>query len=385
MTSLNRNAKIFLSLHLQLSAALWCESKGRRFKEHVALELATRSRKVNNSPPLERQYPSTLPGGFLNAYKPDGISCNALVTFLRTLSGDRRVCCCLPLSKRSAGVVPLALGWAVRVAGQLSTVKRSFRIEVSLNKQTDSVGDGLRGSTGSARVFSVRPARTVAVDSRVRSTAKQFRLSSLENAPELLEQPSGPDCVETKCKGLSRLLDLRVEHRSWPDLTLILTCSGDINLLGVVKGVCQRLGVEGTVRQITRTSVGELSLEGSHLPSEIVGGWIRDELGLLLIPWQRIVPRLPRVTVTSHELCDSLTRGQAVALERVFSETGPQSGEGLFLTAARQPVTLCEVKDGVVYPCRVLLDRRRPRKCRRLGRASLAIRRFGGRSKRWTS
>jgi len=103
--------------------------------------------------------------GFVNLLKPPGMTSHDGVAFARRLFGQQRIGHAGTLDPGAAGVLPLCLGRATRLADVILGMPKAYRAEMTLGVATDthdSFGDTIRVETE----FSVSPATLGEVCSR---------------------------------------------------------------------------------------------------------------------------------------------------------------------------------------------------------------------------
>ncbi|NLM46850.1 MAG: pseudouridine synthase, partial [Firmicutes bacterium] len=76
--------------------------------------------------------------GILNILKPPGMTSHDAVDYIRRLAGIKRVGHTGTLDPGAAGVLPLCLGQATRVAEYMLSLPKKYRAELALGAATDT-------------------------------------------------------------------------------------------------------------------------------------------------------------------------------------------------------------------------------------------------------
>ena len=76
--------------------------------------------------------------GIINVLKPPGMTSHDVVSFLRRTLGEKKIGHCGTLDPQAAGVLPVCLGQATKLASYLSGGKKSYYCEMALGYETDT-------------------------------------------------------------------------------------------------------------------------------------------------------------------------------------------------------------------------------------------------------
>lgn len=83
-----------------------------------------------------------MKNGFINVLKPPGMTSHDVVSYVRRVLGVKKAGHAGTLDPGAAGVLPVAVGRATRLAAQIGGASKSYRAEVVFGAETDS-GDDL--------------------------------------------------------------------------------------------------------------------------------------------------------------------------------------------------------------------------------------------------
>ncbi|MDR3295836.1 MAG: tRNA pseudouridine(55) synthase TruB, partial [Clostridiales Family XIII bacterium] len=117
-------------------------------------------------------------GGLLNFLKPSGMTSHDAVSFLRRLTGVKRIGHMGTLDPMAAGVLPLCIGRATRIAEYLVFDTKEYRCEMRLGLKTDTLD--IWGTT----VWEAEPCHLLHLDeARIREQANVFTGEQMQTPP----------------------------------------------------------------------------------------------------------------------------------------------------------------------------------------------------------
>src|SRR5262252_8290440 len=103
--------------------------------------------------------------GILLLDKPRGLSSNAALQRVRTLFDREKAGHVGSLDPLASGMLPICLGEATKIAGEVLAARKCYRFSIALGQATDS-GDAEGAVTGTAAVPALAPADCAAVLAR---------------------------------------------------------------------------------------------------------------------------------------------------------------------------------------------------------------------------
>ncbi|WP_277302477.1 tRNA pseudouridine synthase B, partial [Veillonella caviae] len=101
----------------------------------------------------------------------------------------------------------------------------------------------------------------------------------------------------------------------FPYFTIRVTCSGGTYIRSLLRDICLKLGIPGTMTSLARTEVGPFTIKGSYMAEELM---VRGES--LLLPTDSAVLHLSKIDVDSVQL-KMMVQGMELRIVGVFSYT----------------------------------------------------------------
>lgn len=209
--------------------------------------------------------------GFLNILKPPGMTSHDVIGFVRKVLNIKKVGHAGTLDPGAAGVLPVAVGRAVRLIEYLAAVDKSYRAEVLLGIATDSGDD-----TG----------RTI-------QEQKNFVMPSIDRLHAAMRQLTGtivqvpPAYSAIKING-KRACDLVRQHidveipgrevtiyrmelleRRVNNILIDVECTKGTYIRTLCADLGEKLGIPATMAFLVRTRVGEFRLEDACTLEEL--------------------------------------------------------------------------------------------------------------------
>ncbi|MBE3577431.1 MAG: tRNA pseudouridine(55) synthase TruB [Limnochordales bacterium] len=321
--------------------------------------------------------------GFLNVIKPAGPTSHDLVVEVRRLLPGIKVGHLGTLDPLAAGVLPLALGSATRLADYAHHHRKTYRAEFLLGVETES-GD-LDGE-----VVATAPEGLVVPVAEVWSSLRQFTGEILQRPPvssairiagrrsyeraragEAVEPPArkvavyrwqwlatwrrdgtlqdGPLADESTCSSTAPLA-------AGDRLLFEIECSAGTYVRALARDLGRALGLRATLSYLLRTRVGPFSIADAVSPAELAsllkrGEGLKERAAVLaeaglIKPARFIWPaQLPRLVIP-ETLLPRLRNGQTILQEAAVDavrSAGSQAGEAtevLIETEAGQAVAI---------------------------------------------
>ncbi|HSM82819.1 MAG TPA: tRNA pseudouridine(55) synthase TruB [Nodosilinea sp.] len=248
--------------------------------------------------------------GFLNFYKPQGMSSHDCVGAVRRLLGLRKVGHGGTLDPLAEGVLPIAVGRATRLLPYLPEGK-AYRAVVRFGLTTTT--DDLEGA-----VLSETPAEQLTLGA-VSAVLPEFE-GTIEQVPPAFSaiQVQGQRLYDLARRGRpvtvpSRMVvihGLRVEH--WlpgqrPELTLAIDCGPGTYIRSVARDLGERVGTGATLAHLTRTRSGGFEAEHS-LTLETIESLVAQQ-ALTLVEPAACLGHLPAIALPA-ELARRWQQGQ---------------------------------------------------------------------------
>ncbi|WP_273419202.1 tRNA pseudouridine synthase B [Veillonella caviae] len=103
----------------------------------------------------------------------------------------------------------------------------------------------------------------------------------------------------------------------FPYFTIRVTCSGGTYIRSLLRDICLKLGIPGTMTSLARTKVGPFTIKGSYMAEELM---VRGES--LLLPTDSAVLHLSKIDVDSVQL-KMMVQGKELPIVESFAHTVP--------------------------------------------------------------
>ncbi len=250
--------------------------------------------------------------GILLLDKPEGLSSNAALQRVRRALGARKAGHTGSLDPLATGMLPICLGEATKIAGDLTGARKRYRFEIALGARTDT---GDREGTVIERlpVPALGPALVEAVLARFRGRQTQVppMYSALKRGGERLYRLARTGVQVERAPRPIEVEELTVLALGEDVLELEALCSKGTYVRVLGEDIARELGTCGHLSRLRRLWVVPFQSEPMQT-LEAVEEICRAGGMPPLLQADRALPALPPVTVTASAAV-RLTRGQAIA------------------------------------------------------------------------
>jgi tRNA pseudouridine55 synthase len=286
--------------------------------------------------------------GIINMLKPPGMTSHDLVAFLRRTLGERKIGHCGTLDPQAAGVLPVCLGQATKLASYLAGGEKSYYGELELGYETDT-----QDVWGEKIAAFPTPALDPAGDmERVRQAAR-----SLEG--EILQETPAFSAVKQQGQSLHRLARagklaggsngpvrevfvrrFQILSCGGARIRFLVDCGSGTYVRMLCRDLARHLGSGGAMSFLLRLSVGPCLLADSVTLEEL-RRW-QEEDGTLpagvLAPKELALWGLPQ-TLAGEEEAARLRQGQKLwlAAPETFAARPDFSARPAFSAAGSEP------------------------------------------------
>ncbi len=299
--------------------------------------------------------------GVLVVAKPAGPTSHDIVAIVRRLTGVRRVGHGGTLDPFAAGVLPIFVGHATRVAEYHLGDKKEYRADVLLGaRSTTDDRDGELTSSGAAlpdraAVDAALGAFRGEID-QVPPDYSAVRIAG-RHAYELARHGEKPDLrprhVTVERLDLTAWDDTSDPER--PMLTLEVRCSAGTYVRAIARDLGDALGCGAYLGALTRTASGPFRLEEAHPLDKVREALANGRAQSLLLPTDVGLDAYPRIELPSDEL-GALARGQII---RHRAGQGLSPGpDGLLrvVDSQGQLAAIARLDDGRLFPQKVFVS-----------------------------
>jgi tRNA pseudouridine55 synthase len=234
--------------------------------------------------------------GVLVVDKPAGMTSHDVVAAARRALDERRIGHTGTLDPLATGVLPLAIGRATRLAQFLTASEKRYIAQIQLGLTTDTYD--ITGRVLTRANVSVTRERVLDAMSGLTGSYLQppppysAKRMGGKRAYDLArtERPVQPPPVSVTVHAL-QLLELTGEM-----LTVDMTCSAGFYVRSLAHALGERLGSGGCLQALRRVRSGDFGLEVAATMDVLIAN-TKAALAML-IPMERLLSRLPAVTVT---------------------------------------------------------------------------------------
>jgi tRNA pseudouridine55 synthase len=306
---------------------------------------------VNGTRNIDEAAP--LVSGVLLLDKPEGLSSNAALQRVRRLTGAEKAGHVGSLDPLATGMLPICLGEATKIAGDLVGGRKRYRFQIALGASTDT-GDREGAVVEQAPLPALDPERLEEVLAGFRGRQAQVppMYSALKRGGQPLYRLARAGVSVERAAREIEIHELGVLASSEDILELEAQCSKGTYIRVLAADIARALGTCGHVARLRRLSVAPFDGEPMQTLPAIED--ICRSGGLPpLIAADRALPDLPAVTVTRPGAV-RLAHGQAVASPeprlsgrvRLYDESGCFLGLGEATAGSVRPRRMFLVAGG---------------------------------------
>jgi tRNA pseudouridine55 synthase len=290
-----------------------------------------------------------MSAGIVLLDKPRGLSSNAALQKVRRLFGRIKAGHVGSLDPLATGMLPVCLGEATKIAGEIISARKCYRFSVALGTRTDS-GDAEGAPCGEAKVPALDGAQVSHVLAGFVGVREQVppMYSALKYQGEPLYRLARAGHTVQRAPRRIELLQLTLVQLEAQALTLEVVCSKGTYVRVLAEEIAQALGTLGHVSTLRRLYVEPFAGEPMHSLAALEESAAAGTLPALLPPdWPLAL--LPAVELTRAE-AQRLLHGQRVPC----ASAGPAQRVRLYEEGGRF-LGLGETDgDGGVQPRRLL-------------------------------
>lgn len=255
-----------------------------------------------------------MPSGILLLDKPLGLSSNAALQRVRALYAREKAGHVGSLDPLATGMLPICLGEATKVAGEVLDGRKCYRFTVALGART-ATGDTEGEVIATAAVPTLARGEVEAVLARFSGRQKQVppMYSALKrDGRPLYELARAGVTVERSARDIE-LFALTLNSVSQASLDLEVLCSKGTYVRVLAQDIASALGTYGHVAQLRRLYVEPFANEAMHTLESLTQARSLGP-GPELMPPDRALLHLPAVTL-SAAAAERLRHGQRVAAD----------------------------------------------------------------------
>lgn len=223
--------------------------------------------------------------GIINILKPSEMTSHDVVSFVRKNFNMKKVGHTGTLDPNAAGVLPICIGKATRVAEYFSEFDKSYRGEVTLGSSTDTQDS--YGIVIESSDKEVSEEEIIAAFDSLKGKIKQLppMYSALKhNGRKLYELAREGKTIERKERNIE-IYDIEIiKNYGKTKILFDVKCSKGTYVRTICNDIGEKLGTFGHMSFLMRTNVGNFNVENAHTLDEIESLREEGKLETILLP-----------------------------------------------------------------------------------------------------
>jgi tRNA pseudouridine55 synthase len=243
--------------------------------------------------------------GFLNVLKPPGMTSHDVVAWARKRFSLRRIGHLGTLDPAAAGVLPLALGRATRLAQYAAGAEKAYRAEVVFGASTNTQdAEGTITSTAEAIALTAERVKELLAVMTGEQAQVPPAFSAVSVGGRRLHQAAraGETLLVPPRQVIVHELTLAAFHPGPQPRALIeVVCSAGTYIRVLAHDLGQAAGCGAYLGFLVRTRAGLFSLEESHSLEEIQAAVDSAQTHSLVLPLDWPLAHLPAITLEEEE------------------------------------------------------------------------------------
>jgi tRNA pseudouridine55 synthase len=267
--------------------------------------------------------------GILNVLKPPGMTSSDVVVYLRKHLGIRKTGHTGTLDPEAAGVLPVCLGKATKIADYIMHQDKVYRCGMKLGITTDTsdlTGEilsktadlpGIERITDVLLSFQGESEQIPPMHSAIKIGGKKLY--------QLARQGVELDVPPRKIQ----IHEIRPLSLQSPDFVLFeVRCSKGTYIRALCKDIGEALGCGAAMSFLVRTRTGAFSVEESSTLDEILSAFNHGTLNSLVLPMEKALERVMPAIVLKESCMERIRHGNSVSAEYIQSSmAGIAAGE----------------------------------------------------------
>lgn len=280
--------------------------------------------------------------GIINLLKPPGMTSHDAVSFLRRTLGEKKIGHCGTLDPQAAGVLPVCLGQATRLADYVSGGEKSYYAEMRLGYETDTqdiwgktIWISPEGKDGPFADPEKLKAAFRSLEGEIIQEVPAY--SAVKRGGKSLYQYAREGNPYTGITRKAMIRSIRLiggdgEEPALPEperIRFCVECGGGTYVRMLCRDLGRRLGGGGVMSFLLRTKVGSFRLEDSVTLEEIQTRKEGGGYGDLIAPKELALARMPRATV-NRQCAEKIRHGQSLWLHEIditYADPPPEGAE----------------------------------------------------------
>jgi tRNA pseudouridine55 synthase len=244
-----------------------------------------------------KSHPAPLDGALVMD-KPRGKTSHDVVEAVRRIVGFRQVGHLGTLDPLATGVLVLLLGRATRLAQFYAGRRKRYQAAIRFGFATDTYdADGAASGPDAAPVLDRAQIESMAAQltGRFPQMPPSYSAKKIQGkAAYELARKNKP--VELKAVEIE-IYEFRVEEIEGSLACVAIECAAGTYVRSLAHDMGQKLGCGAHLAEISRTAVGEFTLDQAVKLEDLAQAEKEGKLGDWILPLEHLLPELPRITV----------------------------------------------------------------------------------------
>lgn len=210
--------------------------------------------------------------GILNVLKPPGMTSHDVVSYIRKVTGIKRIGHTGTLDPGAAGVLPICIGKSTKIVDFIMNDKKIYICELTLGNKTDTYdkyGNFINSSWNSIDDFDISTFEGILEDFKGEIMQRPPAYSAIKvngrRAYDLARMGKSVELPERKVT----IFDIKVIKYSLPRILMEIKCSKGTYIRSICSDIGDRLGYGGYMSFLIRTATGKFNLYNSCILDEI--------------------------------------------------------------------------------------------------------------------
>lgn len=215
--------------------------------------------------------------GIVNVLKPPGMTSHDIVNFIRKKFNIKKVGHIGTLDPGAAGVLPICVGQATKLANFLINHTKKYRAEITFGFSTDTLDkSGAIVNTGKVRLLKNDEIETVLnmFKGHIKQVPPIYSAKKI-NGKKLYEYAREGKEIEIPPVNVD-IYDIKIVSYKYPYKLLIdVECSKGTYIRSLIRDICLKLNTTGYMSMLIRTEVGPFNIKESITIEEIQFGILK--------------------------------------------------------------------------------------------------------------
>ena len=241
--------------------------------------------------------------GIIIIDKPCGKTSHDMVSFIRRITGIKKVGHTGTLDPEATGVLPVCIGNATKACELLTCEDKAYRAELALGMTTDTLD-------AEGEILTEQP--VLCDEETIKNTIMSF-IGEIEQIPPMFSaiKKDGKKLYELARKGISverekrkiTIHDIKINEIDMEKetVTFEVHCSKGTYIRTLCDDIGMKLGCGGYMNKLTRIKSGSFSLDDAYTVEELIKASNDGDFEKKLIPVDEVFKNYPEVFVNERQ------------------------------------------------------------------------------------